>query len=184
MVARSGSRVCQPESFPRERLLLGELHLVRARLEEALAGIAELISVGGAEGWVRVEEAARLAGRALAAAVGAAPPLVPAARAAGEVCVGRLRVDEAAGRQWYGQVEFELTPLHHRLLVVMAADPYRVFGKDELLREVWRRPKRVRTNAVNTSVSRVRRALLRAGAPAGSFMLSLHGVGWALTGPD
>jgi DNA-binding response OmpR family regulator len=65
----------------------------------------------------------------------------------------------------------------------MAADPYRVFAKDELLRVVWGRGAG-RTNAVNTSVSRVRRALVAAGAPAGGFMLSVHGVGWALTRPD
>lgn len=78
---------------------------------------------------------------------------------------------------------FELTPLHHRLLAVMAADPFRVFATDELLAAVWRRIPGARTNAANTSVSRVRRALVRAGAPRGAFMLNLHGVGWALTRP-
>jgi DNA-binding response OmpR family regulator len=63
----------------------------------------------------------------------------------------------------------------------MANDPYRVFAKDELLREVWRRPAGERTNSVNTIVGRIRRALVQAGAPADTFMLSLHGVGWALT---
>jgi hypothetical protein len=33
------------------------------------------------------------------------------------------------------------------------------------------------------SVSRVRRALVGAGAPQGRFMISLHGVGWAFTRP-
>jgi DNA-binding response OmpR family regulator len=92
-------------------------------------------------------------------------------------------VDTASRRQWWGEAEFELTPLHHRLLAVMAADPYRVFAKDELLRLVWRRGAEA-TNAVNTSISRVRRALETAGAPRGRFMLSVHGVGWALTRPD
>jgi DNA-binding response OmpR family regulator len=92
-------------------------------------------------------------------------------------------VDTLERRQWYGDVEFELSPLHHRLLAVMAAEPYREFAKGELLREVWRRPPE-RAAAVKTSVSRVRRALVAAGAPAGSFMLSLHAVGWALTRPE
>jgi DNA-binding winged helix-turn-helix (wHTH) protein len=64
----------------------------------------------------------------------------------------------------------------------MAADPDRVFGKAELLAAVWGRH-RTNTNAVNTSVSRARRALVAAGAPQGSFMFSLHGVGWSLTRP-
>jgi DNA-binding response OmpR family regulator len=85
----------------------------------------------------------------------------------------------AAGRQWWGDAEFELTPLHHRLLAVMAADPLWVFGKDELAAEVWRRPKRA--DAVKVSVSRLRRALLAAGAPADRFLVSVHGVGWSLT---
>jgi DNA-binding response OmpR family regulator len=93
-----------------------------------------------------------------------------------------LRVDTVSRRQWYGEVEVELTPLHHRLLAVMAAEPYRVFGKDELLQAVWRRGGA--TNAVNTSISRIRRALVAAGAPVGTVMLSVHGVGWALTRPD
>lgn len=77
------------------------------------------------------------------------------------------------------EAEFELTPLHHRLLAVMAAEPLRVFGRDELAAEVWRRPGR--SNAVKVSVSRVRRALVAAGAPADWFLVSVHGVGWALT---
>ena len=97
--------------------------------------------------------------------------------------VGSLRVDQVSRRQWFGEVGFELTPLHHRLLVVMSADPFRVFAKDELLREVWRRGED-RRGAVSTSVSRLRRALVAAGAPQGRFLLSVHGVGWALTRPD
>jgi DNA-binding winged helix-turn-helix (wHTH) protein len=65
---------------------------------------------------------------------------------------------------------------------VVAADPYRVFAKDELLHLVWRRGPQ-RRDAVNTSVARVRRALEAEGAPRGRFMLSVHGVGWALARP-
>jgi DNA-binding response OmpR family regulator len=97
---------------------------------------------------------------------------------------GRVAGRPVTRRQWYGEVEFELTSLHQRLLALMASDPYRVFGKDELLREVWRRPPQAGTNAVNTSVSRLRRALVRAGAPRGLFLLSLHGAGWTLTRPE
>ena len=65
---------------------------------------------------------------------------------AGELRVGALRVDPVSRRQWYGEVEFELTPLHQGLLAVLVADPFRVFGKDELLAAVWgRRRRRGRT---------------------------------------
>jgi DNA-binding response OmpR family regulator len=111
--------------------------------------------------------------------VGAVPPLPASSPAPGLLRVGELRVDPASGRQWYGDAEVGLTPLQHRLLVVMAADPCRVFGKDELAVEVWRRPGRA--EAVKVSVSRLRRAFVAAGAPAGRFLVSVHGVGWALT---
>lgn len=177
-------RVRVPDTYPRERVVLGELHLLRGRLDELLGEVAGVIarSDHAAEGWLAVEEAARLARRALVAAASAVPALPAGRPPASELRVGELRVDPATRRQWYGEAEFELTPLHHRLLAVMAAEPFRVFGKDELLVEVWGRGAGG-ANAVKMSVSRVRRALVRAGAPSGRFMVSLHGVGWALTRP-
>jgi hypothetical protein len=177
--ARAG-RVLVPETFPRERVVLGELHLLRSRLDGVLDEIGVVLRQPEVEeGWPRVEEAARLARRALVAAVGAVPALPAAMPTPGVLRVGELRVDPAAGRQWHGETEFELTPLHHRLLAVMAAEPCRVFAKDELAAEVWRRPKRA--EAVKVSVSRLRRALVAAGASADRFLVSVHGVGWALT---
>jgi DNA-binding response OmpR family regulator len=178
-------RVRVPDTFPRERVVLGELHLLRRRLDEMLGDVARVIETSERphEGWLRVEEASRLARRALTAAVGAVPPLPLVGCCKGELRVGELRVDPLARRQWYGDVEFELTPLHHRLLAVMAADPFRLFAKEELFAAVWRHPGAGRSNAVNTSVSRVRGALVRAGASRTKFMISLHGVGWALTRP-
>jgi DNA-binding response OmpR family regulator len=180
-----GGRVRQPVTFSRERAATGELHLLRARVEALLTDLGALIAEGEQEdAWLRVEEAARLARRALAAAVAAVPPLPALTASAGELVVGRLRVDTVARRQWYGEREFELTPLHHQLLAVLAADPFRVFAKDELARAVWRRGEAAGTNAVNTSVSRLRRALVAAGPPRGRFLLSVHGIGWALTRPE
>lgn len=173
-------RVRVPETLPRERVVLGELHLLRSRLDGVLDQIGAMLRQPEVdeEAWPRVEEAARLARRALVAAVGAVPPLPVPAATPGVLCVGELRVDPASGRQWYGEAEFELTPLHHRLLVVMAREPTRVFGRDELAAEVWRQPGRA--NAVKVSVSRVRRALVATGAPGDRFLVSVHGVGWAL----
>jgi DNA-binding response OmpR family regulator len=174
-----------PDTYPRERVVLGELHLLRSRLDGTLEDVAHLIAKGGdgERDWLQVEEATRLARRALAAAVDAAPAPPPLLPPAGELRVGELRVDPSTRRQWYGEAEFELTPLHHRLLAVMAADPYRVFGKDELAAEVWGARGEDRGSAVKVGVCRVRQALVRAGASRGRFMVSLHGVGWALTRP-
>jgi DNA-binding response OmpR family regulator len=178
--ARVG-RVRVPETFPRERVVLGELHLLRARLDGVLDQIGVVLRQPEVdeEAWPRVEEAARLARRALVAAVGAVPPLSPVMPTPGLLRVGELRVDPAACRQWFGEAEFELTPLLHRLLSVLAAEPVRVFGKDELAAAVWRRPERA--EAVKVSVSRLRLLLVASGAPVGRFLVSVHGVGWALT---
>lgn len=175
-------RVRVPDTYPRERVVLGELHLLRGRLDGALEDVAHLIARGG-DDWCQVEEAARLARRALVAAVSAAPPPHPLAPPAGELRVSEFVLDTASRRQWWAGAEFELTPLHHRLLAVMAAEPFRVFGKDELAAEVWRSRGEDRRGAVKVGVCRVRQALVRAGAPPGRFMVSLHGVGWALTRP-
>jgi len=72
-------RVRVPETYPRERVVLGELHLLRGRLDEVLDEIADVIErvEVADEAWPRVEEAARLARRALAAAVETVP-LLPA----------------------------------------------------------------------------------------------------------
>jgi DNA-binding response OmpR family regulator len=177
-------RVRVPETFPRERVVLGELHLLRGRLDGVLDEIGRMLRQPDVDedGWPRVEEATRLARRALVAAVGAVPPLPAAAPTPGLLRVDELRVDPAAGRQWYGKAEFELTPLHHRLLAVMAAEPERVFGHDELAAVVWRQSKRA--DAVKVSVSRLRRALIAAGAPSDRFLVSVHGVGWSLTRPS
>lgn len=178
-------RVRVPDTYPRERVVLGELHRLRVRLDEMLGEVAGVIERSGhaAEGWLAVEEAARLARRALVAAASAVPALPAGRPPASELRVGELRVDPATRRQWYGEAEFELTPLHHRLLAVMAAEPFRVFSKHELAAEVWGRRASGTGSAVKMSVSRVRRALVRAGAPQGRFLISLHAVGWALTRP-
>lgn len=178
-------RVRVPDTFPRERVVIGELHLLRTRLDELLhegAGVIEG-STQPEDGWLAVEEAARLARRALSAAVSAVPACSAAVVQPCELRVGELRVDPVGRRQWFGEAEFELTPLHHRLLAVMAIEPYRVFGKDELAQAVWGSRGVDRSNAVKMAVVRVRRALVLAGGRRGEWLVSVYGVGWALARP-
>jgi DNA-binding response OmpR family regulator len=170
-----------PVAVSAERVVVGELHLIRARLDETLLGLARVAAAADThEEWGRVEEAARLARRALVAAAGAAP-LHPSLAAGGElVRAGRLSVDPVACRQWWGKAEFELSPLHHRLLAVFAADPFRLFGRVELAEVVWRDRAAAGSGALKTSVSRLRRALIAAGAPAGMVLVGSRGIGWRL----
>jgi hypothetical protein len=81
-VSATAGRVRVPETFPRERVVLGELHLLRNRLDGVLDEIGNVLRQPDVDedGWPRVEEAARLARRALVAAVGAVPHCPPRGR--------------------------------------------------------------------------------------------------------
>jgi DNA-binding response OmpR family regulator len=180
-VSSKVERVRVPETYPRERVVLGELHLLRGRLEGMLAAVVEEVEASDQpERWERVEEAARLARRAVVAAVAAMPPIPSCPASVSELRVGELRIDTRLRRQWFGEVEFELTPLHQQLLATMALEPARVFGTDELAHLVWQRRWDGRSCAVKLAVSKLRRALVAAGAPGGEFLVAVHGIGWAL----
>lgn len=166
---------------PPERVALGELHLTRCRLDELLAIVAALVQTSDEqEAWERVEQAARLARRAVAAAIDAVPPAPATPALPRELRVGELRVDTVARRQWYAGSEFRLTPLRHRLLAMMAARPTRVFGKDELRREIWGYHGVVHGRSVDTQVAKLRRDLIAAGAPRQRHLIGQRGIGWSL----
>ena len=185
MGGRSVGWRTRPAEYPQERLVLGELHLVRRRLDEALLGVVHVLaSTDQVEEWKRVEEAARIGSRALAAAVAAIPPGLILLPSATEIQVGELRIDTNLGRQWYGEQEFELTPLLHQLLAYMAKDPYRVIPKEELAREIWGHRVSVSTNAINAAIKKLGRALADISQrPRKDWMINLQSVGWALTRP-
>src|SRR5439155_17460588 len=94
--------------------------------------------------------------------------------------VGALRIDMQTRRQWWDEAEFELSPLLHRLLARLAAEPYRYVTRAELLREVWGPQTGTQATAIAATVMRLRRALEHAGAPAGEFVVTLPRVGFAL----
>lgn len=164
----------------RERLLLGELHLLRRRLDETLNGISALLrSTDEVEAWEDVERAARIALRGLVCAVAAVPPQPIERPRSNTLTVGPLRIESGARRQWWGEEEFELSPLLHRLLACLAAEPYRVFGREELLSRVWGPCSTTQGSAVPATIMRLRRVLAAAGLPAG-FVATHAGIGWSL----
>lgn len=171
-------RVRVPSTYPLERMVEGELLLLRRRLDLVLEEVGRFAVASGDEGWLRVEEASRIARRALVASLMALPSQQVVARPR-ELIVDRLRINTGSGRQWYGERELALAPLEHGLLAVMAADPMRVFGKDDLARLVWRDPAAA-LNGVRLAVGRVRAALVAAGAPRDRYLVSCYGVGWSL----
>ena len=92
---------------------------------------------------------------------------------AGEIELDRQtrRVTVCGERVFLSGKEFEL-------LAKLATAPYRVFSKEELLREVWGFRSLGRTRTVDSHASRLRRKLARPGA--GPFVINEWGVGYRL----
>jgi len=67
------------------------------------------------------------------------------------------------------------------LLVRLAAEPRRVFTKDELLRDVWGYQLKARTRTLDSHASRLRRKL-RAVDPDACYVENVWGVGYRLLG--
>lgn len=92
--------------------------------------------------------------------------------------VGELEVDRAAREvRLRGQL-VELSAKEFALLSALAADPSRVFTKDELLRDVWAFRSPGRTRTLDSHACRLRAKL---GAVAGDrFIVNVWGVGYRL----
>lgn len=95
---------------------------------------------------------------------------------------GPVRIDVAArhvaveGRSvWLSGIEFAL-------LAALARDPFRVFPKKELLRDVWGYPAGIATRTVDSHASRVRRKLAAA-EPGEPLVLNEWGIGYRLRQP-
>jgi DNA-binding response OmpR family regulator len=96
----------------------------------------------------------------------------------GIIRVGGLTIDPATRA-----VRLEGRPVHlsakeFALLHALAADPLRVFGKAELLRDVWGYVSMGNTRTLDAHACRVRKKLRGSSRP---FMLNVRGVGYRLT---
>lgn len=177
-------KVYLPPTTPREQILLGELTQVRSRLDELLEEVDELAVSDDDERWDDVVLATRVGLRAITTAISAVPPAPVRDPENSEIEVDGLCVDPLAQRAWYRDTELVLTPLQHKLLATMIEYPARRFTKNELLRDVWGYREKVSySNAPSAAISRLRRILVDAGAPAGHFLIHLHHGGWTLTDP-
>jgi two-component system, OmpR family, response regulator len=96
----------------------------------------------------------------------------------GVVEFGELRIDTASREVTIGASAVYLRRLEYALLVHLAREPFRVYTKDELLRDVWRFQSPGATRTVDSHASRVRRKLALAG---GEGLVSvMRGVGYRL----
>jgi DNA-binding response OmpR family regulator len=100
-----------------------------------------------------------------------------AAKRTGVIRVGELVVDPVTRSVRVGEREVELANKEFALLRALAAEPRRVFTKEELLREVWGFRSMGRTRTLDSHASRLRRKL----DPDGSrYVFNCWGVGYRL----
>jgi DNA-binding response OmpR family regulator len=94
------------------------------------------------------------------------------------VDIGPIRIDRPARTVSVGGVRVAVAGKEYELLLKLAADPRRVFTKEQLLREVWGFRALGRTRTLDSHASRLRRKLQS--AADGPFVVNVWGVGYKL----
>ena len=97
----------------------------------------------------------------------------------GPIQIGDLTVDPVTRQVTVGERRVELANKEFALLRALAAEPRRVFTKDELLRDVWGFRSKGRTRTLDSHASRLRRKLDPDGA---RYVFNCWGVGYRLLG--
>jgi DNA-binding response OmpR family regulator len=90
---------------------------------------------------------------------------------------GEIVVDPALRKAWVGRQEVRLSNKEFSLLRALAADPKRVFSKQELLEDVWGYHTQARTRTLDSHASRLRRKL---DPEQGRYVINCWGVGYRL----
>ena len=91
--------------------------------------------------------------------------------------IGELVIDPATRSVRVGERPVEMANKEFALLRALAADPTRVFSKEELLRDVWGFRSLGRTRTLDSHASRLRRKLDPEHA---RFVVNCWGVGYRL----
>ena len=90
---------------------------------------------------------------------------------------GSISVERVTRRVRVEGTRVDLAAKEYELLVRLAAEPYRVFTKEELLREVWGFRSLGRTRTLDSHASRLRRKL---DPESGRYVINVWGVGYRL----
>jgi DNA-binding response OmpR family regulator len=91
--------------------------------------------------------------------------------------IGDLFIDPSRRKVRVSDREVALANKEFALLRALAADPHRVFSKEELLRDVWGFRSMGRTRTLDSHASRLRRKL---DPEAGRYVVNCWGVGYRL----
>ena len=96
---------------------------------------------------------------------------------AGRIRVGPLELDPVARQVWLDRQPLSLSKKEFALLRALAAEPTRVFTREELLRGVWGFRALGATRTLDSHACRLRRKLNAGGA---QFVVNVWGVGYRL----
>ncbi|MDQ3443996.1 MAG: response regulator transcription factor [Chloroflexota bacterium] len=102
---------------------------------------------------------------------------VPAARPPGVLRRGELRIEPERRRASVGNCDLQLRPKEFGLLVALALEPGRVFGRQELLDHIWGDDVIVDERTVDVHISWLRGKLLDAGMEE-SCIRTVYGAGY------
>jgi DNA-binding response OmpR family regulator len=116
----------------------------------------------------------------LRARVGALLRRSSARRSLGRIRAGALEIDPAAHTVLLHGRQIALSQKEFALLRVLAAEPGRVWSKEELLRTVWGYQSMGRTRTIDSHACRLRRKL---GAGGDRYIVNVWGVGYRLLDP-
>jgi DNA-binding response OmpR family regulator len=98
----------------------------------------------------------------------------------GRLRVGTLELDPLAQQVWIEGQPVHLAKKEFLLLRTLAAEPTRVFTREELLRDVWGFQSRGRTRTLDSHASRLRQKL---GVGRQYYVVNVWGVGYRLVDP-
>jgi two-component system, OmpR family, phosphate regulon response regulator PhoB len=91
--------------------------------------------------------------------------------------LGDIRVDRTARRVFRGNRELKLGPTEFRLLEFLMRSPGRVYGRDQLLDNVWGRDAEIDDRTVDVHVGRLRKAVTGKGEE--DPIRTVRGAGYA-----
>ena len=94
------------------------------------------------------------------------------------IVAGDLVIDRATRRVHVRDIAVVLSAKEFELVAKLAADPYRVFTKEQLLREVWGYRALGRTRTLESHASRIRKKLCL--ATEDRFVVNVWGVGYRM----
>jgi two-component system phosphate regulon response regulator PhoB len=99
----------------------------------------------------------------------------------GNVSLGELKLDAAAGSVAAGDRVLPLTPVEYRLLEFLMTHPGKAFKRRHLLGEVWGASTEVDERTVDVNVQRLRRLLEESGCDA--YIQTVRGFGYRFAAP-